>query len=340
MFFSKTIPVSVFVSVSLFAFSAASTTSEWAGMEEIRIAIFRQGVDTATVQRSTWRGVSTSRFLVPKGKPLVEVALQVWRTLNRCGADSVDALERMRKGQKEIVFRFLDGGGERQRILLRYGGILLRFELSLILEGFESAPEKLVREFTGLSSEFGYIVPVSHIPAACSVIAGRGEVLPRLPFETRRRSNAQRILLQSSTPAIQRELRVLRKPPCPLPGVSHPLHSIVLTDERVMRIVLDALKKRKAFFLELNPQRHSVAKRLAGEIGVAHVSCKERIQSRDPGKAERQIRRLMVIAERSGRAVARAGLTRETCSVLQEALPLLLEHGIRFSRPSKQISHP
>ena len=311
---------------------------------KVRKLCVEQGIDTAVIKIEKWKEYLEERIYVPRGKPLVEVAFSFWQVLNSSHVKLVDVLEMRRKKHKEIVFTFVDNKENKRKIILAYGGMSHSFKLALVLRGIENADPELVKEFLLLSHRFAYMVTPDFVDSACSILKGRGELILNVPMESAKRrrhkkGNYGTIYLQSSSASIKKTLRVMKKSSCSVKGVSHPLRSIILTDMRVMRIILEEVRKRKAYFLEIGYNRNSVVSQATKQEGVPYLFCRYTIDGHEKEKALRQFKRLIIVADKTGGAIAVANITLETLEIINGAVPDLAAHGIRISAPSELISY-
>ncbi len=318
---------------------AASTENRGIAFAK-RQALYKQtGINLSMVRIETGVGRTIERVKVPRNVPLVEFALRLWDTLQPLGLGAIDVLEKNRGATKQIEVRFREDNRD-WLIVLGYGEALRRFAFVVILEGIETAEPRLVEEFTRISPFFGYVVAPANLAKACSTLNGRGEILAQLPFEPVRSvpGGPETILLQNSENQVRKSLRFLREAPCAITGVVPPENSVVLRDQRVMRIVLEEIQKRKTYFLETGSPRNAAAKEAAAAFAVPYLACRDVIDAKDPEKAEAQIRRLMMAAGKTGKAVAKGRISEKMLVLMRKLSPELDDGGMEFHRPSSLLS--
>lgn len=297
------------------------------------------GIDPSMIRIDADANRTIERVKVPRNIPLVEFALQLWNTLQRQDLGSVDVLEKRRGAAKQIEIRFRDGSRD-WLIVLEYGDALRRFAFVLILEGIESAEPRLVEEFTRISPFFGYVVAPAGLAMACSALQGRGEIIAQLPFEPLRAGpdGPEPILLQTAGNQVRKSLRFLRGASCIISGVVPPENSVVLRDERIMRIVLEEIQKRKTYFLETGSPRSAAAKEAAAAFSVPYLACRDIIDLTDPDRAEAQIRRLVMAAEKTGKAVAKGRISEKMLVLIRKLSPELEGGSMEFRSPAALLS--
>lgn len=104
-------------------------------------------------------------------------------------------------------------------------------------------------------------------------------------------------------------------------GVNNHMGSKGTADERVMRAVLRVVKERNLLFVDSVTSSHTVAGRVAREMGIRTASRQAFLDNEDePGAIRAQLRRVITIARRRGDAVAIGHAQRLTAQVLEEML--------------------
>ena len=114
-------------------------------------------------------------------------------------------------------------------------------------------------------------------------------------------------------------------------GANHHMGSLMSTDERSMRVVLEVLSDRGLFYLDSKTSVDSVGYRVGRDLGVPSL---ERQVFLDPDRQTEAIRlqfgRLLRIAAERGSAVAIGHPYPETLAVLEKELPRALAAGFEF----------
>ncbi len=301
-----------------------------------RQELYRQsGIGPSSIRTTRTQDRTVERVKVPRNIPLVDFAFRLWSALQPLSP--VDVLEKGRGPSRCIEVRFREENRD-WLIVLGYGDPLRRFALVLVLEGLETAEPWLVEEFVRISPSFGYVVPPAFLSKACLLLQNRGELLVQLPLEPVRSQpgGPAPILLQSPAPEVRKSLGFLRSPACPVAGVVPPENSVVLGDERMTTIVLEEIRKRKTYFLELKPMRNSLASGAAAAAGVHYLACRERL-SRNADTSEVQMRRLIVAAGKTGKAIAAGRVSEPMLATIHKLIPELEVNGMEFCLPSALI---
>jgi uncharacterized protein len=122
-------------------------------------------------------------------------------------------------------------------------------------------------------------------------------------------------------------------------GFNNHMGSRATSDERVMKIVFDAIKDKKLFFIDSKTSTRTVGCKLARLEGI---KCAENNQfldgSNDRIEIEMRFAELMAKARRNGYAVGIGHATRPaTISVLKELMPIYAKDGVKFVKASEVV---
>lgn len=121
-------------------------------------------------------------------------------------------------------------------------------------------------------------------------------------------------------------------------GVNNHMGSLVTTDRRLMRHVLEAVKKQNLFFVDSRTVAESVAYEVAQELGIP---CANRDVFLDNTRSEDaiagEIQRLARLAEDRGGAIGIGHGNRLTLEALRKHIPRLKADGFRFVRVSELV---
>lgn len=306
---------------------------------ELKSTYIRLGVAPSSIKIIKGKGFLYESIRIPKNKPLVEAGLEIWNVLNRSGFADLDGLEKQSENQKQIVFTFTDDLAQNRKIILSYGKIGSCFSLALILNESKDSEPEWIQKFTALSPSFAYIVPADSLKNMEKRILNMGEIFLELPLEKREidKNRKDIIYLHSSDVFIRKRLQKLWKIPYSLAGITPPSNTIILSDVRVMKIILEDAKKHKTFFYEDRPLQNSVAAKTAKSMGVPYLASKYVIDGKNHAQAVATLKKLCVVAEKAGKAVAKVVVNKETYFLMKESLPELQKQGICLTVPSKLI---
>lgn len=123
-------------------------------------------------------------------------------------------------------------------------------------------------------------------------------------------------------------------------GVNNHMGSSFTEDDRAMRVVLKVLKRRGLFFLDSRTSPNSVAYETAKELGLKagrrQVFLDNGDQA-DPAAVEKQIWRLVHIAQKEGRAIGIGHPHPYTLEALRRTLPQLKENGVEVVPVSRLV---
>jgi uncharacterized protein len=121
-------------------------------------------------------------------------------------------------------------------------------------------------------------------------------------------------------------------------GANNHMGSLGTADARVMRAVLEEMQLRHLFFVDSVTSRHSVAARVAREMGVPTAARAVFLDNQDDEEYVRgQFRTLMTVAQTRGQAVAIGHVGKVTARVLVSLLPEFDEAGIQLVRVSDLV---
>ncbi len=303
---------------------------------EIRTACLKENLDTSAIVVKLRDSLWTEYIRVPKGIPLVKVSLRFWNMFKQ--RENIDIIESYKKHKKRIIISFVDEKKHKRKLILAYSGILKRFKLAIILKGIETAEPELVENFISLSSDFSYMVDIDFIKQAHSVINDNGELIAITPMEHPSNKGRSTILLQTPKSAIIKELNMSKCNTYNVKGITNPLSSIILSDYRVMSVILKEIKKRNVYFVEIKPTKKSVGYKLAKEINAPYLLCKNELRTDDSELAINGLNRLFVIANKTGKAVATANISYNTLLLIQNNIKNMEDNGIQFSTVSELVS--
>ena len=114
-------------------------------------------------------------------------------------------------------------------------------------------------------------------------------------------------------------------------GINNHMGSRFTEDEDAMRVVLQTIKERDLLFLDSRTSGHSVAGKLAREMGVAGATRNVFIDNDNvPEMVEKQLAELEALATRRGAAIAIGHPRDATLEVLARWLPAAREKGFRI----------
>ncbi len=121
-------------------------------------------------------------------------------------------------------------------------------------------------------------------------------------------------------------------------GANNHMGSLGTADARVMRAVLEEMQARHLFFVDSVTSRHSVAARVAREMGIPTAARAVFLDNQDDEEYVRgQFRTLITIAQTRGQAVAIGHVGKVTARVLVSLLPEFDEAGIQLVRISDLV---
>lgn len=121
-------------------------------------------------------------------------------------------------------------------------------------------------------------------------------------------------------------------------GANNHMGSRGTSDPRVMRAVLSAVKARHLFFVDSLTSPHSVAARVARDMGVPTAVRAVFLDNQDDeGYVRGQLMTLIKVAQERGQAVAIGHVGKVTVRVLRDMLPVFDEAGIRLVPVSQLV---
>lgn len=121
-------------------------------------------------------------------------------------------------------------------------------------------------------------------------------------------------------------------------GINNHMGSRFTENEPLMGEVLDFVRSKDLFFLDSRTTAHSVAIRLATEMGVNNAGRNVFLDNtREVGYIKKQLSQAVAIARKRGKAIAIGHPYPETIQALRESLPELAASGVRVVRLSDVI---
>jgi polysaccharide deacetylase 2 family uncharacterized protein YibQ len=123
-----------------------------------------------------------------------------------------------------------------------------------------------------------------------------------------------------------------------LSGVNNHMGSKFMEDEYLMRTVLEVVKMRDVYFLDSKTTDSSVADKVAKELGLRIASRNVFLDNRrDAQYIKGQLKELLAMAGKRGKAIAIGHPYPETIAVLKEVLPGLRNDGVEVVRLSELV---
>lgn len=121
-------------------------------------------------------------------------------------------------------------------------------------------------------------------------------------------------------------------------GANNHMGSLATSDPRVMRAVLQEMKRRGLFFVDSVTTPRSVVVQMARQVGVPTAARAVFLDNQDDEAYVRgQFRTLIAVAQARGQAIAIGHVGRVTAKVLMSLLPEFDEAGIQFVRVSDLV---
>jgi uncharacterized protein len=195
---------------------------------------------------------------------------------------------------------------------------------------------KHVPEFVTLGNRVTYaILPLlAHSRTFASLSRKTSaEVILHLPLESAKGTIPGKGLITAAMPD-EDVLRVLRHNLDSVPnviGLNNHMGSKGTSDSRIMTLILKELKRQGLFFLDSKTTQASVAKEIAGKIGVSYLERDiflDNIDAVEP--IRRELVKLSKIARARGYAVGIGHYRPNTIQVLREEIPRLEREGFQF----------
>ncbi len=127
----------------------------------------------------------------------------------------------------------------------------------------------------------------------------------------------------------------------PVVGANNHMGSRVTEDKELMRAVLGDLHERELFFLDSRTTHHSVARKIAREVGILFME-RDVFLDHDPQREaiEAALQHALTIAETKGHAVMIGHvMVSELAEVFEDIYPELAARGYRFEPLSEYFEH-
>jgi polysaccharide deacetylase 2 family uncharacterized protein YibQ len=188
-----------------------------------------------------------------------------------------------------------------------------------------------LRELVALNAQITVaVIPnLSHSKQTATEAHERGlEVILHLPMEPRElgfnNPGKGALLVAMGPEEIKRKIEEDLKTVPFAAGVNNHMGSRFTEDEGRMRTVLTLVKRKKMYFLDSRTSAHSVAGRLAGELGVRNADRDVFLDNTlDKTYIKGQITELVSIAKKHGSAIAIGHPHPETIEAIRESLGAL-----------------
>jgi len=114
-------------------------------------------------------------------------------------------------------------------------------------------------------------------------------------------------------------------------GVNNHMGSLFTSDKDKMKILLNDLRKENLFFIDSVTSEKSVGYELAKQMGLKTAKRDIFLDNKaEPDYIKEQVRKLIEVAKKNGKAVAIGHAKRTTLKVLKEVLPEIEKEGIEI----------
>jgi len=167
------------------------------------------------------------------------------------------------------------------------------------------------------------------------------EVIVHLPMEPENSTSAlekETILTNMDDETIRNSVSGMINSVRGARGISNHMGSKATADRRVMKIIMEELKKRNMIFLDSVTTRRSVCREVALETGVPYVKRDIFIDNlKEEDVIHEQLEKAAGIAHSNGKAVVIGHYRPLTIKVLKDAVPGIREEGVEFVRLSEII---
>jgi polysaccharide deacetylase 2 family uncharacterized protein YibQ len=313
--------------------------------KSLRQELSKIGIEDAWIRLETPpTGIDQLKIRVPNDLPLLACNLEVTRILKR-GEGRV--LRAIRDAKKNVV-TILAGKGSRAgiKILLLPDRKISRRtgRIALIIDDFGGGDTEIAERFCTLSQPITLaIFPGTEKSQEIADLAlQRGhEVIVHLPMEphdTEKDPGDGAILVSQPTDTIRAMTRRLLRSLPQAVGVNNHMGSKATEDPRVMRVVLDEVKRQKKFFIDSRTSSRSVAYTLARRMGVRTAKLELFLDNEDDDdEVKKRLYELSDLATQDGEAIGIGHDRETTIEVLQEVLPQLERRGFRFVKASEIV---
>lgn len=171
------------------------------------------------------------------------------------------------------------------------------------------------------------------------------EIVIAVPLEShtvpRSKAPSPMIMVHHEEDKIRRTIDDFAKIIPQFSGFCNLLGSRACEDSRVMRIVLEEVKKRHGYFVDTREARGSVTAELADQLGVPYAEVTASVAKGDDGEhIEEQLRHQCLVAQKRGRLLLRAPATQAFISALTNVHGVLRRNGVRLVPVSEIVNQP
>ncbi len=114
-------------------------------------------------------------------------------------------------------------------------------------------------------------------------------------------------------------------------GINNHMGSLFTSDRDKMKIILNDIRKENLFFIDSMTSEKSVGFQLAKQMGIKTAKRDIFLDNKtDPDYIKEQVRKLVEVAKKNGKAVAIGHAKRTTLKVLKEVIPEIEKEGIEI----------
>ncbi len=290
------------------------------------------------------------RARVPRGKPLEWIVWYLGRDYRGTSYEIADC----REGGKDVActMEFVDRRkkGPRFEVILARGSRYFSDAglLAIIVEQFGFAADNTTVAFLS----FPHPLTVSLVPeknragwTAEIVDEYHKEILVHLPLEsasgTRPGDDIPVIMVHYPEEKIREMVLEAMQVIPNFAGVANFMGSRATADTRVMRIVLEEVRKRHGYFVDMCTSRESVIPSLARKLRVPLVEVRHTIdREADTDRVERRLEEFAVLARNRGKLVVGGVGNHAMITALRNKIDALRRGGIKPVYVSEILAHP
>jgi polysaccharide deacetylase 2 family uncharacterized protein YibQ len=313
------------------------------------------GIEAPKIEREVLTEVETGRgrgerwkVPVPPRVSLVQVNLAVTRGAPGVGLEVLDAWEEAGPGGPTLTMALGQAKDERYRLEFLRGTAPPGGLVAVVIDDFGSTWSDTSEAFLRFRAPLTLAVLPGYRGSRRIADAARArgfEVLLHLPMEPENYPRVQpgplAVLVDQAPSEVRARIRQGLKSVGPVKGVSSHMGSMATTDERLMRVVLEEIKRQGLFFVDTRTSPRSVAAAEARGLGVPCLVNQVFLDgAREPKAIAGRIAEAMAIAETSGSVVVVGHGHAETLAALTRALPDLEARGLKLVRASELVRAP
>jgi polysaccharide deacetylase 2 family uncharacterized protein YibQ len=277
---------------------------------------------------------------IPLGKPVEWVIWQLSQAAKGTPYEVTDCF--LNKKKARFIITYTPQNPKQEKVILIFSNSKRYLSnaalVAILVEDFEFQANKTTIDFLS----FPEPLTISLLPfieknswTAQAANEYKKEIVIHLPFEPkiskRKIPTSSIIMIHYPEKEIRKIINNSTKTIPNFRGFANLYGSIAVEDSRVMKIVLNEIKKHQGYFINTYGGRNSVVPRVAEKIKIDYKEISTVIKDKSTAvEIDKQLKHFIDIARKKGSIIITAKASEALTKVLNSVLPYTKQYGVKF----------